>query len=99
MILTARPYGVWRDWVMLTSGAAGSGQARAFVFDTFALLSFQVPIYAGIIWMGGASGTTLLSGILGAAVIMLVCGRPYGLWLDTVRNWMDVTIEAKPNSV
>ena len=99
MILTARPYGLWRDWVMLTSDAARSGQARAFLFDTLALFSFQVPIYAAIIWMGGASGTTLLSGVLGAAVIMLICGRPYGLWLDTVRGWMGVAIKAKSNDV
>lgn len=99
MILTARPYGVWRDWVMLKSNAAESGQTRAFLFDTIALLSFQVPIYSGIIWLGGASGTTLISGILGAAAIMLICGRPYGLWLDTVRRWMGVSVVGASRSM
>ncbi len=98
MILTARPYGVWRDWVMLKSNAAETGQTRAFVFDTLALLSFQLPIYGAIIWIGGASGTTLISGIIGAAAIMLICGRPYGLWLDTVRRWMGVPIVAGSRS-
>lgn len=96
MILTARPYGVWRDWVMLKATSAESSQTRAFVFDTLALLSFQVPIYAAIIWIGGASGATLISGIIGAAAIMLICGRPYGLWLDTVRRWMGVAV-ARPS--
>ena len=94
MILTARAYGAWRDWVLLQSGAVTSSQAKALFFDTLALLTFQVPIYAAIIWLGGASGTALISGILGAAVIMLICGRPYGLWLDAVRRWMGVSSSA-----
>lgn len=91
MILTARPYGIWRDWVLLKSNALQSGRAKLFFFDTLALFSFQVPIYAMIIWLGGAAGATLVSGIIGAAIIMLICGRPYGLWLDTVRIWMGVS--------
>lgn len=90
MILTARPYGLWRDFVMMRLGAATSEDPRCLLYDTLALLSFQVPIYAAIIWMGGASGTGLLWGTAGAAVIMLFCGRPYGLWLETVRRWYGV---------
>lgn len=96
MILTARAYGLWRDWVMLTADAKRGLAARAFVFDTVALLSFQVPIYAIIIWLGGATGSVLVSGIVGAAIIMLICGRPYGLWLDAVRHWFDVATEQRP---
>lgn len=90
MILTARPYGLWRDLVMATSGASISGGPKGLLFDTLALLSFQVPIYAAIIWMSGASGTGLLWGVVGAAVIMIFCGRPYGLWLELVRRWYGV---------
>jgi hypothetical protein len=54
---------------MLKSGAAISGGPKGLLFDTLALLIFQVPIYAAIIWMGGASGVGLLWGIAGAAVI------------------------------
>jgi len=90
MIITARPYGLWRDLVMATPGAAIFGRPKALLFDTLALLSFQVPIYAAIIWMGGASGAGLLWGIVGAAVIVIFCGRPYGLWLEIVRRWYGV---------
>lgn len=84
MVLTARPYGLWRDWVM-----ARAQSASAFghlLWDSAALLAFQVPIYVAIITAGGARGTEILFGALGFAVLMLVLGRPYGLWLDFVRR-------------
>ncbi|WP_373353007.1 L-alanine exporter AlaE [Pseudoroseicyclus sp. CXY001] len=84
MVATARPYGLWRGLVM---GRAGTGTASRLFWDTLALLSFQVPIYVGIIWAGGAEGAELWRGALGAAVMMLALGRPYGLWLDLVRGW------------
>jgi len=88
MVLTARPYGIWRDWVMTSSGAFRAGGLQATGFDTIALLSFQVPIYAAIIFMGGASVDEVIRGSLGAAAIMLITGRPYGLWLECVRRFI-----------
>lgn len=84
MVLTARPYGLWRGWLL--SRFAPKGRVRTLVFDGFALLLFQVPIYAAIIFAGGARGADLLSGILGFSALMLVLGRPYGLWLEWVRR-------------
>ncbi len=84
MVLTARPYGLWRDWAMSRLGwPAGT---RLVIWDSIVLLVFQVPIYAAIIWFGGAEGAGLWRGIAGAAILMLCLGRPYGLWLDFVRN-------------
>ena len=82
MILTARPYGIWRDYfVRLTSPPMPSAMS-----DGIALLSFQVPIYIGIIWVSGASGAGLLKSGLFFAVMMFVLGKPYGLWLDFIRK-------------
>ena len=39
-------------------------------------LLFQVPIYAAIIALNGASTPELIRGMLGAAIIMLALGRP-----------------------
>ncbi|WP_064118088.1 L-alanine exporter AlaE [Pseudomonas fluorescens] len=83
MIPVARPYGLWRDWVMTH---AGPGRASRLFWDSLALVSFQVPIYAAIIAFSGASGSGLLRGTLGAAVMMLVLGRPYGAFLNGVRK-------------
>ncbi len=49
-------------------------------------MTFQVPIYAAIIATSGAEGSGLLSGVLGAAIMMLVLGSPYGVSLNWVRG-------------
>lgn len=90
MILTARPYGIWRDWLIQGSGHTQPSAMKVIARDTLALVSFQVPLYAAIIWIGGARREELVSGILGACVIMALCGRPYGWWLDRVRAWLKV---------
>jgi hypothetical protein len=82
MVPVARPYGIWRDWVMRH---ARPGRLSQLVWDSLALVSFQVPIYAAIIAVNGATGRGLVFGILGAAVIMLALGRPYGAFLNAVR--------------
>nr|WP_272211804.1 L-alanine exporter AlaE [Marinicella sp. W31]MDC2877693.1 L-alanine exporter AlaE [Marinicella sp. W31] len=81
MVLTARPYGMWRDFVF--AKVRPSRRAGAFLTDCAALLFFQVPIYVAIIAAGGASGTAILRGALGFALLMLVLGRPYGLFLES----------------
>ncbi|MCF6370417.1 L-alanine exporter AlaE [Rhizobium halophilum] len=82
MVPSGRPYGLWRDWIMRR---AGDTRVSQLVWDTVALMSFQVPIYATIIAVSGASGGGLLRGTLGAAVMMLLLGRPYGAFLNWVR--------------
>lgn len=83
MVPVARPYGIWRDWVMRR---ASDGRFSRILWDSIALVTFQVPIYAAIIAVNGASGVGLLYGILGATVVMLVLGRPYGAFLNFVRG-------------
>lgn len=98
MVLTARPYGLWRDWVMRR---AGPGQLSRLAWDSAALLVFQVPIYAAIIAAGGAEGAQILRGTLGASALMLALGRPYGAFLEFVRTRFGLTPEGgiKPMSL
>ena len=84
MVLTARPYGIWRDW--LFGRIAPATPRGEFLTDCLSLLLFQVPIYVAIIVEGGADGVAILKGAAGFAVLMLVLGRPYGLFLDFVRG-------------
>ena len=81
MVLTARPYGLWRDLVMtrLVPPLPHIGA------DALALLAFQVPIYATILWLGGASAIAILKGAAGFSILMMIVGRPYGVWLDFIR--------------
>jgi hypothetical protein len=83
MVPVARPYGIWRDWVMQH---AGSSLVSKLLWDSVALVSFQVPVYAAIIAFSGASGSGLVRGTLGAALMMLLLGRPYGAFLNWVRR-------------
>lgn len=83
MIPVARPYGIWRDWLVRR---AGPGRVSQLLWDSAALVSFQVPIYALIIAFSGASGSGLVRGTLGAALMMLCLGRPYGAFLNWVRK-------------
>jgi hypothetical protein len=83
MVPVARPYGVWRDWVMKR---ASGKRVSMLLWDSVALVSFQVPIYAAIIAFSGASGGGLARGVLGAALMMLCLGRPYGAFLNGVRK-------------
>ncbi len=80
MVLTARPYGLWRDWVMMRL------PGPALLRDTLALLSFQMPIYAGIVLVAGADMPELLRALGGFTLVLLFSGRPYGLWLGWVRT-------------
>ena len=84
MVVTARPYGLWRDWVF--SRLAPKSRPAELLTDCVSLLCFQVPIYVAILAMGGAEGLSILKGALGFAVLMLVVGRPYGMFLDFVRR-------------
>lgn len=83
MVPVARPYGIWRDWLMKR---AGEGRISQLLWDSMALVSFQVPVYAAIIAFSGASGSGLIQGTLGAALMMLLLGRPYGAFLNGVRK-------------
>ncbi|MDX7952195.1 L-alanine exporter AlaE [Lichenihabitans sp. Uapishka_5] len=83
MLPVGRPYGIWRDWM---TRRAGPGRWSRLLWDSLALVSFQVPIYAAIIALSGASGRGLVFGIFGATAIMLGLGRPYGAFLNWVRR-------------
>lgn len=83
MVVSGRPYGLWRDRLM---GFANSGPPSQTFWDSLALVSFQVPIYAAILLISGANGEELLRGSLGVSVIMLALGRPYGAFLNFVRG-------------
>ncbi len=87
MVPVGRPYGVWRDWIMQY---ARPDRMSKLLWDSAALVSFQVPIYAVIIAVSGAWGRGLLFGVLGATVLMLALGRPYGAFLNWVRMLFDL---------
>jgi len=84
MVLTARPYGLWRDWLFKIVNP--KTRVTGLLTDCISLLVFQVPIYVVILMVGGAEGAAILKGTAGFATAMLLLGRPYGVFLDFVRT-------------
>ncbi len=86
MLLTGRPYGMWRDAVFHRLGAARRGPAGRAAIDAAAFVAFQVPVYAAILALAGASPAQALAALSSAAVLMLALSRPFGLFLDVARR-------------
>ncbi len=85
-LITARPYGLFRDWVFRTSRAAKAGEVRRAFADITAFVGFQIPIYAAILVLTGASSKQVVAACSTATVILAVSGRPYGLFLEFCRR-------------
>jgi len=60
MIPIGRPYEMWRGWMM---SHAKENRLSQILWDSAAVMSFQVPIYAAIIAFSGASGDGLIRGV------------------------------------
>lgn len=84
MLATGRPYGMWRD-LAFRRLAPRRPAARAAV-DVAAFVGFQVPVYAAILWLAGATGAQMATALATATVAMVALSRPYGLWLDWLRR-------------
>jgi hypothetical protein len=97
MLITARPYGVFRDWVFRMSGASTGGEVRRAMADIGAFVAFQVPVYATILLLAGARLGQVVAACGSAIVILAISGRPYGLFLEFSRRLFGVTISPGPN--
>ena len=85
--LTARPYGLYRDWLMKIVGARGEGRdVRKAVTDTIAFVPFQTAVFATNMALAGATVQQILIGCLALAPILPFIGWPYGIYLDFVRR-------------
>lgn len=87
MVLTGRPYGLWRDWVF--DKLSPNALWYRVIIDCLAFLSFQVPIYVVTLLIAGADTGEVVTLVVSASIIMLVISRPFGLFLDGVRRWVN----------
>lgn len=88
-ILTARPYGIYRDWIIRTLEAALPNSHSKFAGDILAFCSFQVPLYILILVSSGASVSQALQGSVVVIFVSLLSGRPYGIFLDFFRRLLN----------
>ncbi|MEO1273858.1 MAG: L-alanine exporter AlaE [Pseudomonadota bacterium] len=84
MILTGRPYGLWRDWVFRrASPRTGLGR---LVADAGAFVTFQLPIYVATLIVAGADIREILILVVVVVPQMLVLSRPFGMFLELMRR-------------
>ena len=84
MILTGRPYGVWRDWFF--AGTKPTVSWSKSLIDGLAFLTFQLPIYGLTLWIAGADFDEIGTLLGSTAVLMLIVSRPFGLFLQAIRK-------------
>ena len=86
-MVIARPYGIYRDWLMALRFAGSNGFIGNTLMDVFAFLTFQMPVYAFLVGTSGAGFDAVVTACMGQLGAMLVMGRPYGIWLQLCRKW------------
>ena len=89
MILTGRPYGVWRDWFF--AGTKPTVSWSKSLIDGLAFLTFQLPIYGLTLWVTGADFDEISTLLGSTAVLMLIVSRPFGLFLQVMRKLADIS--------
>ena len=89
MILTGRPYGVWRDWFF--AGTKPTVSWSKSLIDGLAFLTFQLPIYGLTLWITGADFDEISTLLGSTAVLMLIISRPFGLFLQAMRKLADIS--------
>ncbi|MGI9275553.1 MAG: L-alanine exporter AlaE [Endozoicomonas sp.] len=83
-LLIARPYGLFRDWVLRFGDG---GQVRNAALDIIAFLGFQMPVYALLVASTGASVDQIITACVGQIGALIIMGRPYGIYMQMCRNW------------
>lgn len=90
MVLAARPYGWYRDRIFETFEVMRRGRIAQAAIDTLTFISFQLPVYAAILWWVGATVPQILIACASTIVLMAISARPFGLFLDLVRRLFGV---------
>lgn len=84
MILTGRPYGLWRDLIFRYLSPK-PGINRILV-DTLTFLSFQAPVYALTLLYAGATLEQMVLAVGSAIFLMAIVARPFGIFLEYCRR-------------
>ena len=88
MMVTARPYGLWRDWFF--SKTRPQRWFTNLVGDIIAFITFQVPVYVATLALAGANASEIVAAVSASIVFMILLSRPFGIYLQAVRNWATV---------
>ncbi len=90
-MVIARPYGIYRDWIMAFKIPGRDNFLGSSLLDALAFITFQMPVYALLVASSGAGFDSVLAACVGQLGAMLVMGRPFGLWMQLCRQWFSPT--------
>jgi len=90
MLLAARPYGMYRDWLFRLISSQKESQLKATAIDTFANVTFQIPLYICLLTLNGATVSQVFAAVSSIILVIVISGRPYGLFLVMIRNLFGV---------
>ena len=93
MVITGRPYGIWRDWFFKKTKPTISWSK--VLIDGLAFLSFQLPIYALTLVIAGADQNEVIILLTSTSFLMFIVSRPFGVYLETVGTWANATNSQK----
>jgi hypothetical protein len=85
-LLVGRPYGMYRDWILRRPGTWDRTPLQTTLLDTFANLTFQVPLYVLILAFNGSTLRQIATAVGSILVIVGFSGRPYGNFLKGCRR-------------
>ena len=86
-LITARPYGIFRDWTFQFFKVEKGNQVKKSFVDILAFIIFQVPLYAIILVFSGANIRQIATACTTVTIFSAFMGRPYGIFLDFSR-WL-----------
>ena len=90
MMVTARPYGLWRDWFF--SKTRPQRWLTNVVGDIIVFITFQVPVYVATLALAGANPSEIAAAVSASIVFMILLSRPFGIYLEAVRNWASTSV-------
>ena len=90
MLITGRPYGIYRDMLFERFGKRRRSRLSSLLIDSVANLTFQVPMYLGLLAWGGASIRQMIVAATSVAFLAAISGRPYGVFLNGCRKLFGV---------
>ena len=91
-LIIGRPYGLYRDWIFKTITSNNKTALQTFLLDTFANLTFQIPLYILILLLNGATLVQVFTAVGSILIIVSISGRPYGIFLNFCRKLFSVSI-------
>lgn len=86
-MLIARPYGMYRDWMMSFSRLFPARMLGNTILDIIAFVSFQIPVYGCLLLTTGASIEQIITASVGQIGVLVLMARPYGVYMQICRNW------------